>query len=178
MRTRENTVEGWTRDDEIRARRFAAIRQELDLRILIQNGLLVIHVLLAGAAVILMVGQSDRDVVRTSILFDLLAFSLAIMWSHSDYGHQQMGAYILAHIDDDEDPAGMGWERFLKSHRPVGLLGSKWFISTHGLWMGLPVAVALFAWERTGFLASILAAAVCVGAIRTAILPARFRWNG
>ena len=137
--------------------RFFALRQELDIRIFLQNLFLLVLVVTWAVLASLSVAMPVRTF-EMSLVFDALAFSLAIMWSHSGVRHAQMRGYLLEVLEPEMSSAGMGWERYLRDRRPASRLGSRWWISTHGLFAGLPIAFSLLVWRLTGDGAAILVA--------------------
>lgn len=63
----------------------------------------------------------------------------------SRHPHQQIKEYLLTVDSNHTD----GWERWLPVNRPRTLLGSRWMISTKGVFLGLQLAMIGLAWQIT-----------------------------
>ena len=118
-----------------------ALRRELALRILLQNGLLVISLILFAAfsITILSIPESAWLAVYAH---GAVGLGAALQWCHHGIRTKQIKEYLLE-IDDGSE---IGWERWLPAHRPQTLLGSRWLISTKGVFLGLQIAMILLGW--------------------------------
>lgn len=118
-----------------------ALRAELRHRILMQNALL------QTAPVVFLVGvlgMAAHPAQAWSLAAALNAVFLAAasQWCHHGVRTAQLKAFLVLH-DPDED----GWEFWLPRNRPRTLLGSRWLISTKGVFLGLGLAALLIAIE-------------------------------
>jgi hypothetical protein len=116
-----------------------SLRQELKLRILLQNlllqGLLVIFAALgAGAAL-----QPEASA-ALCLVFQCVMLAGVLQWCHHGIRTAQIKA-LLQEIDPEE--AHGKWETWLPAHRPATLLGSRWMVSTKGVFLGLGAVMLL-----------------------------------
>lgn len=115
-------------DVEIRS-----LRQELKLRILLQNALLqgvtVIFAALGAGAVL----QPEASV-ALCLVFQCVMFAAVLQWCHHGVRTAQIKTF-LQEINPDEELEK--WETWLPAHRPATLLGSRWMVSTKGVFLGL-----------------------------------------
>lgn len=116
-----------------------SLRQELKLRILLQNMLLqglpvIFAALAAGAA--LQPGSSAA----LCLVFQCVMLAAVLQWCHHGVRTAQIKAF-LQEINPDE--AHGKWETWLPAHRPATLLGSRWMVSTKGVFLGLGAMMLL-----------------------------------
>jgi hypothetical protein len=118
-----------------------ALRRELALRILLQNLLLTLSlsVFTAFAGIALVVPES---VWAAAAAQGVVGLGATLQWCHHGIRTKQIKTYIL--IAESHD-AGIGWENWLPANRPRTLLGSRWLISTKGVFIGLQTALIILA---------------------------------
>jgi hypothetical protein len=109
----------------------SSLRRELGLRILLQNTLLIISVGLF-AAFSAVAALAPGTAWPLAVAHNSAILALALQWGHHGVRTMQIKHYLLL-IDPDEK----GWERWLPANRPKTLLGSRWMISTKGVFLGL-----------------------------------------
>lgn len=126
-------------DTDRSEREATSLRQELKLRILLQNLLLTLSVglytLVAGAAAIV-----PASAWPLAAAYNVAILAATLQWCHHGIRTVQIRRYLVLN-DVSED----GWERWLQGNRPPTLLGSRWMISTKGVFLGLGMAIALLA---------------------------------
>jgi hypothetical protein len=120
------------------------LRRELALRILLQNLLLILSLALFTAFAILALA---RPAVAWAAAAAHAAASLgaALQWCHHGIRTKQIKDFLLTLDSGHTD----GWERWLPANRPRTLLGSRWMISTKGVFLGLQLAMIGLAWRTT-----------------------------
>jgi hypothetical protein len=117
------------------------LRRELALRILLQNVLLILALLLfAGLAGLALIWP--RMAALAAAVHGVAGFGLALMWCHHGIRTRQITQFLLR---DDAAAPEQDWERWLRANRPKTLLGSRWMISTKGVFIGLQAAFLLLA---------------------------------
>jgi len=122
-----------------RAAELASLRREIELRIVCQNAiLLLLWIAFAVAAIWIAVAPVGP---LLPVAYALVAAIGAVMWAHHGARTVQIRTYLLT----VGEPAGSGWERWLGSHRFASRLGSRWFVSTKGVFLGTQVLAALWA---------------------------------
>ena len=119
----------------------ASLRQELLLRIALQNLLLIMAVLLFGVFVTAALIIPSRAWL-CAVAMCCAIFALALQWCHHGIRTCQIKEYLMI-----ADRNVTGWERWLPANRPATLLGTRWLISTKGVFLGLAGAImCLSAW--------------------------------
>lgn len=113
------------------------LRRELALRILLQNLLLIVSLALFAAFAILLLVRPETAWAAAAAQ-GVAGLGATLQWCHHGIRTKQIKDYLLT-IDDGE--AGGGWERWLPANRPRTLLGSRWMISTKGVFLGLQLAM-------------------------------------
>jgi hypothetical protein len=120
---------------EIRALRF-----ELLLRILIQNFLLLLTIFVL--AVLGALGSIIPDRVWLMCAINAACvLATSSMWCHHGVRTMQLKKYILSR----EQERRVSWEVWLPEHRPNGILGTRWLISTKGVFVGSHVMLIVIA---------------------------------
>ena len=114
-----------------------ALRAELRRRILLQNGLLMLAVVLFAAFGLAVAARSIAGPGCAAAL-NVALLALSAQWCHHGVRTAQIKAHLLM-----GDPDADGWERWLRRNRPRTLLGSRWLVSTKGVFLGLGAAGAL-----------------------------------
>lgn len=112
------------------------LRRELALRILLQNLLLLLSLALFAAFGILALSRPEAAW-GAAAAHGVASLGAALQWCHHGIRTKQIKEFLLTldsgHID--------GWERWLPANRPCTLLGSRWMISTKGVFLGLELAM-------------------------------------
>lgn len=111
--------------------------RELALRILLQNLLLILSPVLFTAFAIVTFALPEKAW-SAAAAHGAVSLGLALQWCHHGIRTKQIKEYLLR-IDGEEK--GGSWERWLSANRPNTLLGSRWMISTKGVFLGLQVAM-------------------------------------
>lgn len=117
---------------------ISALRSELRLRILLQNTLLILCVvafgLLAPVAAIRTAAAPDL-----AFVFCVVVMALSLQWCHHGVRQAQIKRYLVL----SEAGRGETWERWLPKNRPASRLGTRWFVSTKGVFLGTQAAFLL-----------------------------------
>ncbi len=133
---------GATRDS--RLEEFRSLRQEIVIRVIFQNVLLVSCWMAFGGVLV-----ASRWSARSELLlvYSALSVSAAAMWAHHGCRTAQIRAYLEAKSEPELwGEAHRGWESALAQMRFRSLLGSRWFVSTKGFLLGSQaIVVALLA---------------------------------
>lgn len=116
------------------------IRLELLVRIGIQNLVLLMAV---GAFVPLTTGAVGDSVNAWAFaaIYGVVSFALILQWCHSGVRTMQIKKFILIVENGSKDT----WERWLPANRPRTFLGTRWLISTKGVFLGLQLVSGLVA---------------------------------
>ncbi len=127
---------------ETRCERFdwielSNLHREMTVRIVFQNAILVLQVVLFFAVALLQV-HAPAKAGQFAFAFGLTGLLLAAMWCHHGARQAQIKTYLL--ILEERYRLMDGWESWLPKNRIGGRLGSRWFISTKGLFMATIVA--------------------------------------
>lgn len=112
------------------------LRRELALRILLQNLLLILMLALFTAFGILALARPEVAW-GAAAAQGAASLGAALQWCHHGIRTKQIKEYLLT-IDNGQTD---GWERWLPANRPRTLLGSRWMISTKGVFLGLQLAM-------------------------------------
>lgn len=104
-------------------------RREINIRIVIQNVLVVIQV---GMIVVLtlMAGCGGMNTAALWFAAVVGSFGFGQAWLHSGIRHAQYRSFFIDNLDKCRSQHFVAWEAFLKRARPQGVLGSHWYIST------------------------------------------------
>lgn len=121
---------------------IAVLRRELALRILLQNLLLIVTVLLFAAFAILALAVPG-SAWGSSAALGAATLGASLQWCHHGVRTKQIKIFLLS----IECGGNGGWEQWLPSNRPNTLLGSRWLISTKGVFLGVQFAMILLAWR-------------------------------
>jgi hypothetical protein len=145
------------------------LHRELLLRMWIQNLILILLMLVFPASVFLMAtaGQNEELVALGYVVACGMG---ALYWIHNAARTEQIKLYLLKW--EARRPAGAGWESWLKENRMPGILGSRWIISTKGVFVGSQVAMvgATALLKRQSDLDLLFLGLAFLGALITAIL--------
>lgn len=127
--------------DEIASRsaELTSLRRELLVRIVFQNALLLISVVIFLFVAWLSFAHQDQ---AWTIAFahGVTVLAMVLQWCHHGVRTKQIKEYLLSIYSEEH-----GWERWLPAHRPNTLLGSRWLVSTKGVFLGLGLASMLLA---------------------------------
>jgi len=114
-----------------------SLRQELALRILLQNVLL--QTLTLGFAILAAFATLNPGAAAVlCAVFQCAMLAAVLQWCHHGIRTRQIKQFLQG-----VDPAEQrdGWEAWLPANRPATLLGSRWMISTKGVFLGLGAAM-------------------------------------
>lgn len=144
--------------------RFSAVRREVDLRIAIQN-LILLAVVVSAQVFCVLALMHRSDGVALSLIFGGAVQVSALIWGHNGVRHAQIRCYVVEVIEPRMASAGEGWEAFLEAVRPSDALGTRWRLSTYGIFCGTQALVGAACWYASGawsclvvaFLGSVLA---------------------
>lgn len=160
--------DGEARPDAVDHAEYQALRREIEQRIMIQNMSLLLLMPLLLLSVGLMVAWPDQAPVV--MLAHLVSTGIgALIWIHGAARTTQIKAYFLLVLEPRLRPAD-GWERWHARHRVRGRLGSRWRISTIGVFLGSDIATLMLAWLIAPAFPLLLLALAVGGIIVTAIL--------
>lgn len=118
------------------------LRRELALRILLQNLLLILSLALFTAFAILALAR-PAAAWGAAAAHSAASLGAALQWCHHGIRTKQIKEFLLTLDSGHTD----GWERWLPANRPRTLLGSRWMISTKGVFLGLQLAMIGLAWR-------------------------------
>ncbi len=121
--------------DELRA-----LRSELLTRILLQNLLIVLSVF-AFAILVTLGFFNDTMQWPLCAMHAVASLAFSLQWCHHGVRTMQIKQYILTH----EPPTSHSWENWLPINRPKRWLGTRWLVSTKGVFLGTQLAAILFA---------------------------------
>lgn len=143
---------------DVRLVELRSLREEILVRVIFQNLLLVSCLLLLGA-VLLVHWMAERPGV--SFAYSVVAVAASGMWAHHGCRTAQIRAYLMARSEPDLWGEGIrGWEAALDGMRFASLLGSRWFVSTKGFLLGsqaLVIAILAIEGGRWGRAEAIIA---------------------
>jgi hypothetical protein len=114
-----------------------SLRSELLLRMAIQNGILLFLIPMLLATVMVQAAHPASALV-VALGYCVAAGMGALIWCHCGVRQAQIKAYLLV-LETRLAPRG-GWESWLPAHRIGGWLGTRWFVSTKGVFMGSQLA--------------------------------------
>lgn len=123
---------------------FQSLRQEILLRIAIQNALLALTVLMFLVATTTSIAFESASS-KVGLIYTLCAGFLALMWIHSGARTLQIKTYLIEVVEPEMNGL-LGWEHWHAANRISGMLGSRWFISTKGLFVGSQIAAIALPW--------------------------------
>lgn len=122
------------------------LRRELALRIVLQNLLLIASLCLFSAFAIV-VGLRPDTAWIVCVAHGMVGLAAALQWCHHGIRTKQIKDYLLTLTLPDDS----SWERWLPNNRPRTLLGSRWMISTKGVFIGLQAGMVAIAGMVRGF---------------------------
>ncbi len=137
------------------------VRREVLLRIGIQNTILILLMPLLLLSIVMACIRPDEAGI-IALGYVGVAGMGALYWAHSAARTVQIKAYLRS----VEDKTGRGWEAWLAENPIGGMLGSRWFISTKGIFVGSQFGAILVCgmlvgqWQQPVPLAAALALSV------------------
>lgn len=127
---------------------LTSLRNEIVTRVIFQNVLLCLTWCSLG---LILSGAVLWQRAELLLVQSVLGLSAAAMWAHHGARTAQIRSYLTSTVEPtlgarDHDTVS-GWEHALAGMRFRSLLGSRWFVSTKGFFLGgqLIVATMLFA---------------------------------
>jgi len=149
--------------DDARLAELRSLRQEILVRVVCQNVLLIVCWIAFGALLVAARWTSNPDLL---VVYGLFAGVGSAMWAH----HGCRTAQIRAHLQSAIEPeilgeSRRGWEAALERMRFRSVLGSRWFVSTKGFLLGsqaLVLALLVQDGGQAGNLGRFMAAAALV----------------
>lgn len=126
---------------------YGALKAEMMLRIAIQN-LTILGTVGVFSSTAILTTLVPEQAGRLALLQSLATLALALQWCHQGVRQCALKQAIL----DRDACAGRldGWENWLPGARPTGPLGSRWFVSTKAVFIGLTVASIGFSAQDFG----------------------------
>jgi hypothetical protein len=120
------------------------LHRELILRMGLQNAILMLMVpVFIAAAIAACTLPSHAPVI--AIAYVTASGMASLYWVHSGYRTAQIRVYLQS-LERD----ATGWENWLAKNHYKGPLGSRWWISTVGVFIGSQVAMTAICWLATG----------------------------
>lgn len=116
---------------------YRALRVEIIVRIVIQNALLGLLVPIFFGSTYLSLGNFNAPV--ATLAYIGCAGMISLYWIHNGARTLQLKTYLTEVLEPNLRSGG-GWEAWHARRRIVGLLGSRWFISTKGVLVGSQLA--------------------------------------
>ena len=120
--------------NSLRIEEYQALKSEMLLRITIQNVTLFTTVILFIPAALLIVTLPHLAGL-IALAYTAANLALAMQWCHQGIRQCNIKQAVLAR--DKEAGRQDSWEEWLPDQRPKNLLGSRWFVSTKLVFMGL-----------------------------------------
>lgn len=122
------------------------LRHELRLHILLQNTLLIVSVCVFATLTCLAVAI-PHSAGLAAVACSSVIFANTLQWCHHGIRTRQIKMFLLLGSESDADATS--WEHWLPKNRPQRLLGSRWMISTKGVFLGLDLAMKFIAFRLT-----------------------------
>jgi hypothetical protein len=119
---------------------FRALRNEIHLRILIQNTILALLAPLFFVAAMFMLTRIEAAY-SIAAIYIVCSGIVALMWAHSGARTLQIKTYLTRVIEPRLGIDAQGWEQWHARNRVAGVLGSRWLISTKGVIVGSQIAI-------------------------------------
>lgn len=151
--------------ESLRIEEYRALKSEMLLRIAIQNITLFTTVMLfIPAALLIVIHPNLAGLI--ALAYATANLSLAMQWCHQGIRQCNLKQAVLAR--DKAAERQDSWEEWLPDQRPKNLLGSRWFVSTKLVFIGLSTGSITLSLKDLG-LANIFATIVLIITI-TALL--------
>ncbi|TRW17624.1 hypothetical protein [Glacieibacterium frigidum] len=151
---------------------YHALRAEIITRIRLQNVILMLLMPLFLAAALAMAVYPTTTRIMP-LIYTIVCGIGGLLWIHHAARTTQI-KYYLRLILEPRLRDGGGWERWHAANRVAGLLGSRWRISTIGVFIGSDLAMLGLAWliapEATAGSATLLTLAA-IGTAAVLLLP-------
>ena len=122
------------------AEEYRALKNEILLRIAIQNTTIITAVFAFIVCIWLRVIEPEQAAL-VAFFQSIAVLALTLIWCHQGVRQCALKQAILAH--DAAAKRETSWENWLPSQRPSSLLGSRWFVSTKAVFLGLNIALIL-----------------------------------
>lgn len=151
--------------NSLRVEEYQALKSEMLLRITIQNVTLFTTVILFIPAALLIVIQPNFSGL-IALAYTAANLALAMQWCHQGIRQCNIKQAVLAR--DKEAGRQDSWEEWLPDQRPKNLLGSRWFVSTKLVFMGLGAGAITLALKD--FSVAIFFAVIVLSVTVTALL--------
>lgn len=116
-----------------------SLRHEILVRILIQNLIILSAIVLFNITLIGMI-IVPHEAKAIALAYGLTSGAAALGWCHNGVRQAQIKSYLLM-IEAQMSPRG-GWETWLPRNRIGGILGTRWFIATKGVFIGSQLIAA------------------------------------
>lgn len=111
---------------------YRALRQELIMRMVVQNVLMVLQpLLLLGCYGLALMRPLQAS--PTALLFLFVSLAASAQWCHMGVRTVHLKTFLMQ--SEERLGAERTWETFLPGARPKSLLGSRWLISTKGVFL-------------------------------------------
>lgn len=128
---------------------YSALKTEMLLRISIQNlTILTTVILYLPTALLIVIFPSFSAAL--AFVYGVANLALALQWCHQGVRQCALKQAVLSR--DKEAGRGSSWEIWLPSQRPNNILGSRWFISTKLVFIGLNLSTLFLSLTDFGFL--------------------------
>ena len=121
-------------------RNLSPQRAEIRLRILLQN----VNLMLAVSAFAFLAAAAlawPLSAWLIACVHAIVSGALLLQWCHHGVRTMQLKMFLM----QQEEKARSDWEVWLPANRPKRLLGTRWFVSTKGVFLGTQAAMAGFA---------------------------------
>lgn len=142
-----------------------SLRQEILIRILIQNFILIATIATFGCALIIVI-LVRQQAALVALAYCLASGASALAWCHNGIRQAQIKSYLLL-VEARNAPSG-GWETWLPRNRIGGWLGTRWFISTKGVFIGSQIIVSAMSLLEAGIAGPAVCAALTLTTTATA----------
>ncbi|RLU01212.1 hypothetical protein [Ketobacter sp.] len=128
--------------DQLIKSEYSALKAEMLLRIAIQNLVILVAIVLFVPSALLIVTAPQYASVL-ALIYVAANLALALQWCHQGVRQCALKQAILA--CDQAAGRDSSWETWLPTQRPASMLGSRWFISTKLVFIGLSAAAIVLA---------------------------------
>lgn len=121
---------------------YRALKGEMLLRVAIQN-MTILGTIAAFVAIAILATILPNQAGPLAMIQSVATLALALQWCHQGVRQCALKQAILRR--DAEAKRTDSWENWLPGQRPSGPLGSRWFVSTKAVFIGLPALSTLLA---------------------------------
>lgn len=120
--------------NSLRLEEYQTLKSEMLLRIAIQNiTLFTTTILFIPSALLIVIHPNLAELI--ALAYTTANLALAMQWCHQGIRQCNIKQAVLAR--DKEAGRRDSWEEWLPDQRPKSLLGSRWFVSTKLVFIGL-----------------------------------------